>query len=219
MRNVEDLIKKLTSESVGKRVKTYLKNDIERMRDWRNWIELKRRVGKDVVVLEDKKISESVFTSTSRFISTIWQSILPISPPAVSEDVEVDANEFFLPGKIIHVYSKYGVLHAGYVSRHHPGLNRVELQPEMVSDHFGEKYFAACSQLIDQPVGVVWKSFDLFKNCGCCGSDFLWNSVLKGEPHIFLAKRVCRRCGAVVCESCRGRGRVCERCKFGTSRL
>jgi pimeloyl-ACP methyl ester carboxylesterase len=139
------------------------------------------------------------------------------------------ARDFFLPGNILHIYSRYGIFHAGYVSRSHPSLNRIEISPSMIRDHLGEQYFRAMAEIgTDQPP-CIWKRFKDCNLCGCCRRAFGRGKILSGSPHINLYKRTCRKCGDVVCESCSANNRPldgmirpvrhCDRCVIGISRL
>ena len=198
--NVERLAKELSEKSTTDRVRGYLMNDAKRLKDFRRMISLRQR---EVGVLPQLPIVGEVQLKPSRIAAIVaWFKRHRHTTPS---QPELRSREFYLPGRIVHIYSKGGQLGCGFVSRSIPTLNRIETQAEMMADHIGQNYFKALVELSAGAANadiVTFQPFTSTKVCGCCGSDFLWSSVLKGEPHSFLGRHWCRRCGAVVCGGC-----------------
>ena len=212
--NVHQLVAELGSKAVSDRVRRYLLSDAKSLRNISKLVELKQRRPEELlhpIVAPQPKVEKSfggIGGSLKNFFSALLFGV-PHHPPTTESPTEDPADpnsstQLYLPGRILHIYSRSGQWHCGFVKR--TSLCQIELHTEMVSGHFGSKYFEAVSQLVHSR-SVAWQSFSAAPVCGCCGCDFLWNSVLQGEPHLSLAKHVCRRCGVVVCAGCSDRFR------------
>ncbi|KAF4739992.1 hypothetical protein FOZ62_005572, partial [Perkinsus olseni] len=152
-------------------------------------------------------------------------------PPDVSQvEPYHHASELRVPGKVIHIYRRDGCNHCSYVPRDWSGLQEVQLQPGMLHDHFGRSYYMAVKQVAALATTdpkhrgrtPSWKPQSASASCSCCGSDFLWNSVLKSEAHRLLSRHNCYSCGNAVCDGCSKNrvsmlmspetARCCDRC-------
>ena len=228
VRNVESLLATLVDPSTSARIKEYLKQDWTNLRkNWKFFFLLQSRPWVEVSGIEyaassNMKSDESWW---ARLRNRIGRPRSTVSEPQIKDDRMV------IPGKIVYMYPQNGIgtWEAFFINACDPRLMAIDIQTEMVSDHSGESYFRA---LLQVGVGTRASARPVLANtCACCGHDFLWNSVLKGEPHIWLAKHVCRKCGATTCDACSGhkRGvpelgliwpvRHCDRCWLTVSRL
>lgn len=226
--NVVRLVELLNSKEVSKRTRTYIDNDLMNLR--RNWASLffikSRPVHSKIFFHEEV---QKVSTARSWLISIKEKLNLRKHRSDKFERAQFDqANGLWLPGKIVHVSNanRTGQLQACFIDR--TALANIELQTHMLSDHRGEMYFRALVQLnffgdrIPKPLNQV--NFSDGEKCACCSGEFLWNSLLKGEPHVWLGKRVCKRCAMFVCDACSRNSRalpengflwparICDRC-------
>ncbi|KAF4675880.1 hypothetical protein FOL47_007121 [Perkinsus chesapeaki] len=152
-------------------------------------------------------------------------------PPDISQVEPLHhASELRVPGKVIHIYRRDGCNRCSYVPRDWCGLQQVQLQPGMLHDHFGRSYYMAIKQLAalvatdpkHRGRTPLWTPQSASACCSCCGSDFLWNSVLKSEAHRLLSRHNCYSCGNAVCDGCSKNrmnmlmspetARCCDRC-------
>jgi len=245
--NVGRLLEEMTRESFTNRVWEYIVRDFSFMiRNLRFAWKLRQR--SDALVESStessvmtpnpavNKISgplETVKTYLNRWIASVF-----VSHPPARMDVKDTPHQpmpacFHVPGRIIHIYQYHGLYYAGYVKCEF--FKKISIQTEMVNDHFGENYLRALDQLalgvpiVDAP---KWSSFSC-STCACCGSDFLWSSILMYPtvlPHKYMAQHNCRRCGRVVCDACSRKNRPiaslginwpvrhCDICSFRPSR-
>lgn len=228
VRNIEKLLTSLVDPSTHARIKEYLHQDLINLgRNWKFFFLLQSRPWVDVAEFDDPALRNSKPGESwwSRLRNRVLRIRGNVNEPEVKDDRMV------IPGKIVYIYPQNGVgsWEAFFINACDPRLMSINLQTEMVSDHLGEAYFRA---LLQTGAGVRVLAKPVLKNtCACCGHDFLWNSVLKGEPHSWLAKHVCRKCGAITCDACSGHQRAvpelglywpvrhCDRCWLTVSRL
>lgn len=209
--NVERLIIDLCTDETRARVRRYLADDLRTISQFQEFF--KRRVREDIsapAVRPPPVKEESFLAKSKRFMLTMLARVSVTRQSAPEQNLPDTTREFFLPGKVVHITSPNGVFVAEYVARQ--TLNRIETQVNMLKDHLGESYVKAVSQAAylagtSSVSKVSFTPFPAAEACMRCGSNFLWNSVLKGEPHVFLAKRWCRKCGCVVCSACSSNAR------------
>lgn len=204
--NVERLFIDLCTDETRARVRRYLADDLSTISQFQEFF--KRRVREDISAPPVKV--ESYLAKSKQFFLTMLDRLSLTRQSAPQQNFSDNTREFFLPGKVVHLTSRNGVFVAEYVARH--TLNRIETQVNMLKDHLGESYVKAVSQAAymagNSPVTkVCFTPFPSAETCMRCGSNFLWNSVLKGEPHVFLAKHWCRKCGCIVCSACSSNAR------------
>mmetsp|Transcript_5145 Transcript_5145/g.7959 ORF Transcript_5145/g.7959 Transcript_5145/m.7959 type:complete len:1185 (+) Transcript_5145:66-3620(+) len=134
----------------------------------------------------------------------------------------------FLPGKIIHLYTRRGAYHAAYVPRAFRELRRISMAGNMLKDHSSKSYYEGLLEVRsvrnaseDLP---TWTGFEEEGTCSCCASKFTWASTSNSEAQEARDKHNCRSCGALVCDPCSQNriplpsvgitvpSRVCDRC-------
>ena len=191
--NMHKLVSELTEKKTVSRFRKYMGRDFE---NFRNFFSNKIR---------DPNAQIGKIDSTSW-----WESIMSKKDEMIGmfktrkvEEKNLKKGHFFLPGKIV------------YISKSGPAFwvgpefidSTCKLQTGMLRDHLGENYLRAIRDL-----GVKKVRKKNSEKCACCGCDFLWHSVLKGEPHIFLAQHECIQCARAVCGPCR-KDRQCDACR------
>jgi hypothetical protein len=226
--NVVRLVNRLNSDEVSVRTRKYIENDLKNLRNnWAAFFFIKTRPvhAKIYFEREEEKVS-----SVRSWLGLLRDRVgkLRNKPEEMRRGKWDAANGLWIPGKIVHITTsnRVGQLQASVVDR--TDLANIELHTHMLSDHRGDMYFKALVQLNyfgDKVPKVTTVSNPLSdEKCACCAGEFLWNSLLKGEPHVWLGKHVCKRCGMFVCDACsaNSRGspesgflwpvRFCDRC-------
>lgn len=197
VKNVESLIDSLLE---NKTMGTYLSNDWERMKN------LSFLFAKKIRPLSPQPQDAASPSPPSTFTSR-WERFAALFKRKRIPEGEVRGG-LFLGGKIFHIFSRNGQWFGGFLARSAPTLNRIEVQTEMLADHSGDAYFRAVTQMVQSKnSGTFWLPFSS-NACACCKSDFTWSYWFTGEPHAWLARHVCRRCGSVVCNACSSRERA-----------
>jgi hypothetical protein len=198
---VRALVSELESENVTERCRKYLSSDWNNLkRDWASFFHLKSR---SYNAIESPAKSGGVhmsINSLSHWFSRTLNRFRSSAPPPSEGNLR---EGLWIPGKIILIDSVnlLGQSRASVVSRQDPSLCKIRLHTDMITDHKGESYFLNLLQILNSST-LFAGSNNGSSCCLCCGNDFLWNSVLNGEPHVWLAKHVCRRCGSFVCDAC-----------------
>jgi hypothetical protein len=220
--NVKKLFVELVSEETSNRVKTYMQRDFKNLKS--NW--------SSFFFLNSRSLGHSEFGNPSVSSSSFFEKVKLKWFTLTSRPTEVRANfndekvldRMIVPGKVLLVDEEGGMWIDGLDCR----LARIELQTEMINDHSGDSYFRAIVQMVN---GRKRLKTSPSNSCACCASDFLWNSILKGEPHVWFATHVCRKCGAFVCDSCSKHYRAvpeqghlwpvrhCDSCWLNSSRI
>ena len=226
--NIDKLLSKILAKDTSDRFKTYMRDDMRDLKNLKEIIRLKRRV--DVpsvssvgVVSEVKNPTGFESKALDKLRNLFIWPFSRYSKTIQSISLQQEEEGFLIPGKIAHIYKTAADRYAaGYISRSAKTLNRIELQPEMLYDHFGENYVRALRECLIGGGSIFTERHSNGEICACCNSDFLLDSILKNKIHSFLAKRICGRCGSHVCTACIKRERVepgrlspvkvCEKC-------
>ena len=202
---VSGLIAELESAETSVKCGKYLENDWWNLkRNWASFFHLKLRPAIDNRIKCPPHPSHQSLRILQQARQWFSNTFAALKKPVVNLESTSVVDGLWIPGKVILIdqANVIGQMRASFISRQHPCLSRIQLQTEMINDHKGESYFRALTQISLNPICVNPPSDHSSNVCSCCGGDFLWNSVLKGEPHIWLAQHVCRRCGRLVCDAC-----------------
>jgi len=217
--NVDRLLTWILGQETSERFTQYMRSDLESLKNWKQIIALKRRA--DVVGEESQRVGSSMTRVGKIREFFLWTFSRKKSPP-----IDTLVEGFTIPGKILHIYKHHGAYTCGLISRSAETLGRIEIQPEMLTDHLGDNYVNALRECLlnSGAQSVLFAPFNSKNSCSCCGSDFLWNSVLKAKVHSLLAQHNCGKCGALVCGACSAQERlemgrvfpvkICDKCKF-----
>jgi hypothetical protein len=235
VRNLNGLIDLLSSEAVSSRTRRFINNDWRNLKaNWVSFFKLNSRPAVDDQVFRIETENKSLISSWFNSIRTKWSNIRQGSS-SIHNRTPIESPGLWLPGKIVFIssFNSLGQLTACFLDRTHPILSNIQLQTEMLNDHKGDMYFKALVQVNQSLHSSFFRtpksSPQTGDRCSCCGGDFLWNSVLKGEPHVWLAKQVCKKCGVFVCDACSRNYRAvpehgflwpvrhCDRCYLSTS--
>ena len=223
LRNLDKLVTWLNSEEVSQRISFYVSADLVALKS----ADLTaRRSRRDEVVTEPSNKSRTNLQNlTDRFLG--WFSEKFVATKTAIPEVVISPH-LVLAGKIFHMCNSeiFCAVAADF--------EKIPIETSMVKDHRGDKYVSALLAVKHRRKYKIPASAKPLSQtlCGCCNSDFLWDSVVKGEPHVHLAKIPCRKCERFVCRKCSMRPRRsipekgifepvvhCDRCVMTRSRL
>ena len=149
----------------------------------------------------------------------------PVAAPTLRESGEdeewgqsgEDFADLFLPGRVYHIYQHRGRYQVASVPRDFPALRAIQVQSNMLRDHFAKSTFNALAECRTTRVAAesppAWTPYNVTDSCEACGSAFGWHSTLKGTPAQCREKHNCRHCGKLMCTPCTDAKRTIP--KFG----
>ncbi len=226
LRNIDNLVCWLNGEENMGKISAYISSDLTALKN-ADWIA--KRTRSDEVVPRSELSTPTSRRQTIVRRLTDWFSKKLIKPK-ISNGVV--SPHLVLAGKILHLHNSESYLSTA------SDFETIVVETSMVSDHRGDKYVSALLAAKHRRKFKSSSSSSSFPKsvpqtvCNCCGSDFLWNSILKGEPHVHLAKQFCRKCEQFVCRECSMRPKRsipekgvfepvlhCDRCVMARSRL
>jgi len=156
----------------------------------------------------DKKFS----TKSVDIKSDCTEANLKSLPPSVAfEETAVILDEasypqLYVPGKIVHIYTRNGGYKAALVPRNFRDLRQISLAGNMLSDHKSQSYLDAILEVksvrcASRPL-PLWENFDISEVCACCNNPFTWASTSNSRAQEARDKHNCRACGRLVCDPC-----------------
>jgi FYVE zinc finger/Lipase (class 3) len=114
--------------------------------------------------------------------------------------------EYWLPGRIIHIYPHRGQYKAMIVHRSFQTLRQIEVQSNIFQDHRCEYIanalheVAAVRHALRSP--PPHQPFDAVTVCQCCNNPFTWHATFRSKSQEYREKHNCKACGLLVCGPC-----------------